>query len=126
MNGVVFSDHLETITTASGTASASFVLTHGILTKMYVSPATATTVYDIKITEENVGGLEEVVQELVALSSQISAYTATLTRAQHDYDNKVPELTAKLDTLAAEAKKLDMPEYMPEECLAKLRQFNII
>jgi len=53
MNGVLFSDHIETITTSSGTASASFVLTHGILTKLVVMPTSSDTVYDIVITERN-------------------------------------------------------------------------
>lgn len=53
MNGVLFSDHVEVLNTVSGTASASFILTHGILTKLVVTPATESTVYDIVIVERN-------------------------------------------------------------------------
>jgi hypothetical protein len=73
-----------------------------------------------------VGTLENVVDELTKLTLEISAITASLARAQHTYDNKVPELQNKIQLLVDEAKKLDMPEYLSEECIAKLQQFNII
>ena len=73
-----------------------------------------------------VGTLENVVDELTKLTLEISAIKANLARAQHAYDNRVPELQNKIQLLVDEAKKLDMPEYLSEECITKLQQFNII
>lgn len=48
---MLISERLSTITTSSGTASVTFDIQTGILAKIFISPATATTRYDFKFTD---------------------------------------------------------------------------
>lgn len=77
------------------------------------------------IKQSPVGGLEEVVTRLIALSANISAITASYNRALADFE-RVPALQSELDSLITEAKKLPLPDDLSEECIVKLQEFEII
>lgn len=51
MSRILVSDRTGTFTTAAGTASVTFEVQQGILAKLYIAPATATTRYDFKLTD---------------------------------------------------------------------------
>lgn len=51
MSRVLVSEHQGTITTTAGTASVTFNVQQGVLAKIFIKPATATTVYDFKFTD---------------------------------------------------------------------------
>lgn len=51
MSRILISEHYGTMTTATGTASVTFNVQQGILKKIYIAPATATTRYDFKFTD---------------------------------------------------------------------------
>jgi len=80
----------------------------------------------VKTVEEQVGGLEEVVEELTKISAAISAYTANLERATTAFNSKVPELEAMKEALITKAKLLPQPDNLTDECIAKLQEYNII